>query len=80
MHLVCLVYLLLKLLPEPVPAQRALAGARFHIPQTDRADIAMTDETVISMTVPMTGEKATDMTKALHNHSNHSYSLYLLYQ
>jgi hypothetical protein len=40
MHLVYLVYLVLKLLPVPVPAQRALAGARLRIPQTDRAVIA----------------------------------------
>ena len=40
MHLVYLVYLVLKLLPVPVPGQGELAGARFRIPQTDRAVLA----------------------------------------
>jgi len=35
-----LVYVALKLLPEPVPGQRALAGTRSGIPQTDRSVIA----------------------------------------
>ncbi len=54
-----------------VPAQRALAGARFH----RRTVVSLLHE---AMTVPW-AEKATELTVSLYNHSNNQYSLYLLY-
>ena len=42
MHLVYLVYLVLKLLPVPVPAQRRLALARLRVPDLESIVTAST--------------------------------------